>query len=62
MSEIFEGNAPHHPQGAIAQAWSVAEIMRHRRREHRNSFSYLLFGELGVRDPDFYKWSVSGGV
>jgi predicted glycogen debranching enzyme len=28
VSEIFEGNAPHHPVGCIAQAWSVAEILR----------------------------------
>ncbi|OLP20015.1 amylo-alpha-1,6-glucosidase [Leptolyngbya sp. 'hensonii'] len=28
ISEIFDGDFPHTPQGAIAQAWSVAEIMR----------------------------------
>jgi predicted glycogen debranching enzyme len=28
ISEIFEGDAPHHPVGCIAQAWSVAEILR----------------------------------
>jgi Amylo-alpha-1,6-glucosidase len=28
VSEIFEGDAPHHPCGCIAQAWSVAEILR----------------------------------
>ncbi len=28
VSEIFEGNAPHRPCGCIAQAWSVAEILR----------------------------------
>lgn len=28
VSEIFEGNPPHPPRGAIAQAWSVAEILR----------------------------------
>ena len=28
VSEIFEGNAPHTPQGCIAQAWSVAELLR----------------------------------
>jgi predicted glycogen debranching enzyme len=28
ISEIFEGNAPHHPRGCIAQAWSVAEVLR----------------------------------
>ncbi|AUB39068.1 Glycogen debranching enzyme [Nostoc flagelliforme CCNUN1] len=29
ISEIFDGDAPHKPRGAIAQAWSVAEVMRH---------------------------------
>jgi glycogen debranching enzyme len=28
IGEIFEGNAPHHPCGAISQAWSVGEILR----------------------------------
>lgn len=28
ISEIFDGNPPHLPQGAIAQAWSVAELIR----------------------------------
>jgi predicted glycogen debranching enzyme len=28
ISEIFEGDAPHAPCGCIAQAWSVAEILR----------------------------------
>jgi glycogen debranching enzyme len=40
VSEIFDGSAPHRPRGCIAQAWSVAEILRaavedvlgHRRR------------------------------
>lgn len=29
ISEIFDGDAPHIPRGAIAQAWSVAEVIRH---------------------------------
>ncbi|MEO1210422.1 MAG: amylo-alpha-1,6-glucosidase [Cyanobacteria bacterium J06638_20] len=29
ISEIFDGNVPHAPKGAIAQAWSVAELLRH---------------------------------
>jgi glycogen debranching enzyme len=29
ISEMFDGDAPHLPQGAIAQAWSVAELIRH---------------------------------
>jgi predicted glycogen debranching enzyme len=28
ISEIFEGDMPHRPCGCIAQAWSVAEILR----------------------------------
>ncbi len=28
ISEIFDGEAPHSPRGAAAQAWSVAELLR----------------------------------
>jgi predicted glycogen debranching enzyme len=28
VSEIFDGDAPHHPRGCPAQAWSVAELLR----------------------------------
>lgn len=28
VSEIFDGDSPHHPRGCIAQAWSVAELLR----------------------------------
>jgi glycogen debranching enzyme len=28
ISELFDGNAPHRPRGCIAQAWSVAELLR----------------------------------
>jgi glycogen debranching enzyme len=28
ISEIFNGNAPMQPQGCVAQAWSVAEVLR----------------------------------
>ena len=28
ISEIFDGDAPHQPKGCIAQAWSVAEVIR----------------------------------
>ncbi|MDP4264429.1 MAG: amylo-alpha-1,6-glucosidase [Bacteroidota bacterium] len=28
VSEIFDAEPPHHPRGCIAQAWSVAEILR----------------------------------
>ena len=28
ISEIFDGDPPHHPRGCFAQAWSVAEVLR----------------------------------
>lgn len=28
ISEIMDGEAPHHPRGCVAQAWSVAELLR----------------------------------
>ena len=28
ISEVFDGDPPHHPEGAFAQAWSVAEVLR----------------------------------
>ena len=28
ISEIFDGDPPHHPRGCIAQAWSVGETLR----------------------------------
>lgn len=28
LSEIFDGDAPHAPRGAFAQAWTVAEVLR----------------------------------
>jgi glycogen debranching enzyme len=28
LSEIFDGNAPMTPRGCIAQAWTVAEVLR----------------------------------
>ena len=28
VSEVFDGDPPHHPGGCIAQAWSVAELIR----------------------------------
>jgi predicted glycogen debranching enzyme len=28
VSEIFDAAAPHHPRGCVAQAWSVAEMLR----------------------------------
>jgi glycogen debranching enzyme len=28
LSEIYDGDPPHTPRGAISQAWSVAEVLR----------------------------------
>jgi glycogen debranching enzyme len=28
LCEIFDGDPPHKPKGCIAQAWSVAELIR----------------------------------
>jgi predicted glycogen debranching enzyme len=28
VSEVFDGDAPHRPGGTVAQAWSVAELLR----------------------------------
>jgi predicted glycogen debranching enzyme len=28
VSEIFDGDVPHRPEGCVAQAWSVAEVLR----------------------------------
>jgi glycogen debranching enzyme len=28
LAEIFDGDAPHDPRGAFAQAWTVAEVLR----------------------------------
>lgn len=28
LPEIFDGDAPHRPRGCVAQAWSVAEVLR----------------------------------
>ena len=28
ISESFDGDAPYHPRGCMAQAWSVAELPR----------------------------------
>jgi len=29
ISEMFDGDPPHAPKGAVAQAWSIAEVLRH---------------------------------
>jgi len=31
ISEVFDGDPPHKPGGALSQAWSVGEILRMRK-------------------------------
>jgi glycogen debranching enzyme len=33
LPEVFDGDPPHRPGGCIAQAWSVAEMLRVARLE-----------------------------
>lgn len=35
LSEIFDGDAPHIAKGAAAQAWSIGEFNRARRKLER---------------------------
>jgi len=37
ISEIFDGDPPHNPAGCIAQAWSVAEVLRAKRLVDRGA-------------------------
>ncbi len=40
VSEIFDGDEPHTPRGCILQAWSVAEVLRAKRRGEACTKSY----------------------
>jgi len=42
IGEVFDGDPPHRPGGAIAQAWSVAELLR-------------IAGKLDLRHPRYPK-------
>ncbi|NEP17093.1 MAG: glycogen debranching protein [Leptolyngbya sp. SIO4C1] len=48
LSEIFDGDPPHLPRGAFAQAWSVAEVLR----VYRMSVSCSALGERGGGDGE----------
>ncbi|MGB4535626.1 MAG: amylo-alpha-1,6-glucosidase, partial [Tenuifilaceae bacterium] len=37
ISEIYDGDPPQRPRGAISQAWSVAEILRIKRLYEMNT-------------------------
>jgi glycogen debranching enzyme len=41
VSEIFDAEAPHHPRGCFAQAWSVAEPLRALIEDLRTSVKIL---------------------
>lgn len=51
IGEIFDGDPPHRPGGCIAQAWSVAELLRSylTLREHR---THNEGGERSVASPE----------
>jgi glycogen debranching enzyme len=42
ISEFFDGDFPHEPRGCIAQAWSVAELIR------ANNMIQRKYGKNGI--------------
>ena len=59
ISEVFDAEAPHTPRGCIAQAWSVAEVLRCWRSHignSRESTAGSNVGEIQVSK----KWADSG--
>jgi len=54
ISEIFDGDAPHRPCGCIAQAWSVAEVLRVYVEE-------ILGGRPQARSENRERQSAAGG-
>ncbi|NJL12299.1 MAG: amylo-alpha-1,6-glucosidase [Microscillaceae bacterium] len=49
ISEIYDGNPPHRPNGAISQAWSVAELLRIRQFiQHYRQQAPALSAELEI--------------
>lgn len=51
ISEIFEGDAPHRPVGCIAQAWSVAEVLRAYVEDIKGIRSDALPGQRATQSP-----------
>jgi predicted glycogen debranching enzyme len=43
ISEIFDADEPHNPRGCIAQAWSVAELLRLAKLVNQRSQDYLAY-------------------
>lgn len=48
LSEVFDGDSPHAPRGCHAQAWSVAEVLRHWRK-HRECQPIAGNGETAAK-------------
>jgi glycogen debranching enzyme len=58
VSEIFDGDAPHAPRGCVAQAWSVAELLRaivedidQTSHENAGAISSICFRPPGLNSP-----------
>ena len=58
ISEIFDGDAPHAPRGCVAQAWSVAELLRaivedleQNFQENAGAISSICFRPPGLNSP-----------
>jgi glycogen debranching enzyme len=49
ISEILEGDPPHLPNGCIAQAWGVAELLRVWRKLDESDKVYELAEKSGER-------------
>ena len=49
ISEVFDARRPHHPRGCVAQAWSVAEVLRCWARTRPNTGSQA--ASVSARQP-----------
>ena len=62
VSEIFDAEAPYHPRGCTAQAWSVAEVlralvMRTKAPSHHGRPIRFQYGtQVAVEPPTFILW------
>ena len=52
ISEIFDGDPPHRPDGCIAQAWSVAESLRLLRTLQQAAPDVYARWEAGLRQGE----------
>jgi predicted glycogen debranching enzyme len=53
ISEIFDAEPPYSPRGCVAQAWSVAEVLRCWRKTH--DLAHREFGELRAEDRSSHR-------